>query len=94
MMKHYILAKFIPGTQREQVLPRIREIFEKASEIPGVHGAQVLPCCIDRPNRMDVMIVIDMEKEALEAYDRSEMHHLWKDEFSPFIAVKSIFDHE
>ena len=40
------------------------------------------------------MIVLDMEKDALALYDASEMHHRWKDEFSPLLEKKAIFDHE
>lgn len=94
-MKHYIIAKYTPEvSDKTALLPRIREIFSVAGEIPGVHGAEVYPCCIDRSNRYDVMIVIDMEKEALPAYDESAMHHRWKDEFSALLEKKAIFDHE
>lgn len=94
-MKHYIIAKYNDSvTDKAALLPRIREIFSAASSIDGVHGAEVYPCCIDRENRYDVMIVVEMEKEALSNYDVSEMHHLWKDEFTPLLEKKAIFDHE
>ena len=94
-MKHYIIAKYNASVvDKEALLPRIREIFSLADQIPGVHGAEVRPNCVARENRYDVMIVIDMEKEALPAYDVSEMHHLWKDEFTPLLEKKAIFDHE
>ena len=40
-MKHCILAKFTPEVkaQRAALLPRIRELFSAAADIPGVHGA-------------------------------------------------------
>lgn len=52
-MKHCILAKFTPEAkaQRAALLPRIREIFSAAADIPGVHGAEVIPkflCCSPR----------------------------------------------
>ena len=94
-MKHYIIAKYNASvTDKEALLPRIREIFSVADQIPGVRGAEVCTNCISRDNRYDVMIVIDMDKEALPAYDVSEMHHLWKDEFTPLLEKKAIFDHE
>ena len=94
-MKHYIIAKYNASVaDKEALLPRIREIFSLADQIPGVHGAEVRPNCVARENRYDVMIVIDMEKEALPAYDTSEMHHLWKDKFTPLLEKKAIFDHE
>ena len=95
-MKHCIIAKYTPEAypKREELLPRIREIFSAAGAIPGVHGAEVLPNCVDRSNRYDVMIVLDMDREALPLYDDSEMHHRWKDEFGPLLEKKAIFDYE
>ena len=95
-MKHCILAKFTPEAkaQRAALLPRIREIFSAAADIPGVHGAEVIPNCVDRDNRYDVLIRLDMDREALPLYDVSAMHHRWKDEFTPLLEKKAIFDHE
>lgn len=75
-MKHCILAKFTPEAkaQRAALLPRIREIFSAAADIPGVHGAEVIPNCVDRDNRYDVLIRLDMDREALSLYDVSAMH--------------------
>lgn len=74
-MKHCILAKFTPEAkaQRAALLPRIREIFSAAADIPGVHGAEVIPNCVDRDNRYDVLIRLDMDREALPLYDVSAM---------------------
>ena len=89
-MKHCILAKFTPEAkaQRAALLPRIREIFSAAADIPGVHGAEVIPNCVDRDNRYDVLIRLDMDREALPLYDVSAMHHRWKDEFTPLLEKK------
>ena len=82
-MKHCIIAKYTPQAyeRRAELLPRIREIFAVAGEIPGVRGAEVYPNCVARENRYDVMIVLEMDRDALPLYDDSEMHHRWKDEF-------------
>ena len=95
-MKHCIIAKYTPQAyeRREELLPRIREIFAVAGEIPGVRGAKVHPNCVARDNRYDVLIVLDMAPEALPVYDASAMHHLWKEEFGPLLAQKAIFDFE
>ena len=94
-MKHCILAKLRPeaGDWRAY-LPQIREIFSAAGDIPGVRGAEVLPGCVDRDNRYDVLIRLDMDREALPLYDVSAMHHRWKDEFGPLLEQKAIFDFE
>ena len=94
-MKHCIIAKYTAGAyaRREALLPRIREIFAVAGEIPGVRGAEVYPNCVARENRYDVMIVLEMDRDALPLYDDSEMHHRWKDEFGGLLEKKAIFDY-
>ena len=94
-MKHYILAKWNENvTDKAALLPLITALFGTVNTIPGVHGVEVYPCCIDRTNRYDVMIVLDMDKEALPNWDASTVHHQWKDEYGALIEKKAIFDHE
>ena len=94
-MRHCILAKFRSDAgDWHAYLPRIREIFGAAEEIPGVRGAAVYPCCVNRENRYHVLIELEMEPSALPAYDESAMHHRWKDEFGPLLEKKAIFDYE
>lgn len=95
-MKHCILAKYTAEaySRRAELLPRVREIFSVAADIPGVAGAEVFSNCVDRANRYDVLIVLEMARDALTAYDESAMHHRWKDEFGPLLEKKAIFDFE
>ncbi len=94
-MKHFILAKYKPQvTDNAALLEPIRELFSAASGIPGVRGAEVYPCCVARENRYDVMIVLDMDAEALPLYDVSEMHRAWKTRYGDLLEKKAIFDCE
>ena len=40
------------------------------------------------------MIVIDMDREALAAYDASSPHKRWKEEYGELLLAKAIFDSE
>lgn len=93
-MKHYIIAKLKEGVDRDALIAPVQEIFDGTLAIPGVHGAVVKPCCIDRPNRYDIMIEIDMDREALEAYDHSAPHKKWKEAYGDLLSAKTIFDSE
>ena len=96
-MKHYIIVKFIPEITKKNIdefAEQIKRLFENAREIEGVHEISVFKNCIDLDNRYDIMIEMDMEKEALSAYDGSQWHALWKHEYGRFIAQKTIFDRE
>ena len=91
-MKHHIIVKFTEGTDVKALLEPVQAIFNETLEIPGVHGVELKANCIDRPNRYDLMIVLDMDEEALPAYDASEPHHRWKEEYGGITAKKAIFD--
>jgi hypothetical protein len=73
-MKHYIIAKFNEGCEWKPMIGAITELFEETLQIPGVHAVTVKPCCINRPNRYDIMIEMEMDPEALTVYDACEAH--------------------
>ena len=96
-VKHYIIIKYketVTKADKERLLGEIKKLFEQTLQISGVNGVNVYPCCIDRENRYDVMIEMDMEKEALSAYDESKWHKLWKQNYAEYLEKKTIFDHE
>ncbi len=96
-MKHCIIVKFIPditGKVEDSFIENIQQLFNNCLEIEGVHSVKVHKCCIERDNRADIMIEMDMETTALEEYDKSDWHFMWKHEYSRFIDTKTIFDYE
>lgn len=96
-MKHCILVKLIPEISKKienSLIEQIAEIFEGTKEIDGVHYVNIYKCCTDKDNRADIMIEIDMDKKALDEYDKSDSHLIWKREYERFIDEKTIFDFE
>ncbi|MGN0989308.1 MAG: Dabb family protein [Eubacteriales bacterium] len=96
-MKHYIIVKYkpeVPSARKETLIPEISELFRHITEIEGVYGISVYPNCVARENRFDLMIEIDMERSALEAYDASVWHKQWKTVYGELIEKKTIFDRE
>ena len=96
-MKHYIIAKFKPEITREQqtaMLPDIAELFGHLIWMDGINNVDVCQNCIDRDNRFDLMIEIDMEKDALPTYDECIWHKLWKERYGKMLEKKTIFDRE
>ena len=95
-MKHDILVKYkseITKEQKAELIPEIKALFEHTTEIPGIHGVTLYPNVVERENRYDLLIEIDMEREALEAYDCSSWHQQWKDQYGVLLEKKAIFDH-
>lgn len=76
------------------MLPDITALFNNALKLDGVTDVQVIPNVIDRANRYDLMIVIDMKKEILSVYDSSDFHHQWKEQYGTMLESKAIFDAE
>ena len=93
-MKHYIIAKLKEGVDKNELIAPVTAIFEETLQIPGVYSVKVSPCCIDRPNRYDIMIEIGMDKDALPEYDASAPHKKWKETYGELLAAKTIFDCE
>ena len=96
-MLHHIIVKFnddIDKTQKAEIIKQASVLFKDITKVEGIHNVCLHPSCIDRPNRYDLMIVIDMEKESLPIYDDCEIHHTWKANFSKYIKSKAIFDYE
>ena len=92
-MKHCILVKFNKDYDWKSELNNIQRIFD-GIKVDGVNYVEYITNCIDRENRFDLLIRIDMKKDALEAYDACENHHEWKETYSEFIDRKAIFDYE
>ena len=94
-MKHHILAKF-NGTVEDKaaLILEIQKLFASGEDIEGIDEYTVIPNCVDRPNRCDVMIVIEMDYDALPNWDDSKLHRDWKDIFGGYLEKKAIFDSE
>ena len=93
-MKHYIISKFKPGFDLDSSLDDIKGIYNKLTEIEGIHAVEYKINCIPRDNRYHLMMIIDMNKEALDLYDSSDSHREWKEKYGPSIESKAIFDSE
>lgn len=94
-MKHNILIKYkaeISKEQKEALIPEIQALFDHTTTIPGIHSVRLYQNEVDRENRYDLLIQIDMDREALEAYDKSVWHHQWKEQYGDLLEKKAIFD--
>lgn len=93
-MKHHIIVKFKPDFKLKENLNDIKNIFNDTLKINGIYSIEYKINCIDRENRFHLMIIIDMDEVALNTYDKSNAHKLWKNKYSPYIEAKAIFDSE
>lgn len=94
-MKHHIIVKWNDSVaDKGAIVKPVRELFSRSAEIGGVHGAEIYENCIARDNRYDIMIVIDMDRDALPAWDASDVHKTWKESYGAMIEKKAIFDCE
>ena len=91
-MKHCIIVKWKEEADKAALLEKARELFSRCGDREGTSRVCLVPNCVDRPNRYDLAIVLDIERDALPVWDASNVHGTWKGEFGPFIAQKAIFD--
>jgi hypothetical protein len=96
-MKHCILVKYqdVEGKkEKKELTEEIRVLFSGLLEIEGIRRVELRENIIDRPNRFDLLIRIDMTKEALPVYDASLIHRRWKEKYGELLEQKAIFDYE
>lgn len=94
-MLHNILVKWNEQvTDKAAIIPQIQALYADAVQLPGVHSVSLRPNVIDRPNRYDLLIQLDMDMDALPTWDASAIHHQWKNDFGGLIEKKAIFDCE
>ena len=94
-MKHHIIVKFNDTvTDKGRIAREALALFSELKGKNGIHDVQVKMNCITRENRYDMMIIVDMDKDALCFYDDSDQHKKWKKEYACYILSKAIFDSE
>ena len=95
MMKHCILVKWNKEVKdKKEIAEEAKSVFAKLLEIDGIHGIEYHENCIEKSNRFDFLICIEMYKEVLPVYDTSAPHQEWKEKYGKFVENKAIFDFE
>lgn len=95
MIKHHILVKWNSSVvDKKMLLPEIQSIFDKLYIYDEVKSISYYENIVERPNRYDLMICIEMEEEFLPTYDKSAPHQEWKEKYGKFVENKAIFDSE
>ena len=95
MMKHCILIKWNREVEdKNEMLRKVKNVFDQLLIIDGIHKVEYRQNCIDRANRFDLLVEIDMDKEVLPIYDKSVPHLEWKEKYGKFVENKAIFDFE
>lgn len=94
-MQHHILVRFASdATPRQALIGHIQTLFEESLSLEGVRAVRFHESVIDMPGRYDLMIVIEMDRDALARFDASPIHARWKREYGAFIHSKAVFDCE
>ncbi len=92
-MQHYIIVKWNNEVKDKSVTANdVRMLYASAADIVGINKVTIKENVIPRDNRYDMMIIIDMDASALKAWDDSQLHHRWKEEYGQLINKKAIFD--
>ena len=94
-MKHCILVKWNKEvTNKHELVEKVKTVFDQLLEIDGISRVVYHENCVDRANRFDLFITIEMDKAVLPVYDASAPHHEWKEKYGKYVENKVIFDFE
>lgn len=92
-MLHHIIVKFNDFVvDKTRIADDVLRLFSTMKGKNGIRDVQVKLNCVPRPNRHDMMIIIDMDRESLDYYDKSPQHKRWKEDYGGFIENKAILD--
>lgn len=95
LMKHHIIVKFTDEVADKPALcDELEALFAEALAVEGIRGVELKRNCVPRANRYDLMIVIELEANALPTWDECAVHKLWKSRYGSLVASKAIFDCE
>ena len=95
IMKHCILVKWSDEIKdKHEFVKTVKSVIDKLLIIEGIHKIDYVENCIERSNRYDLLIRIEMDKEVLPIYDASAPHLEWKEKYGKFAEKKAIFDFE
>ena len=94
-MKHCILVKWNKEVDNKtELVKSVKSVFDKLLKIDGIHRVVYHENCVDRANRFDLFITIEMERDVLPIYDASGPHLEWKEKYGKYVENKAIFDFE
>ena len=73
-MKHCIIAKFGDMVaDKKETLAQVKALFAAAAPVEGVTGIVIHENCVARDNRYDLMIVVEMARDAPQNVVQSMM---------------------
>lgn len=95
-MQHHVIVKFNDKVKDKKAFAdEVGNLFKgMVGTVKGVHKVSSHKNCIDMPNRYDLMIIVDMDKDALEAYSNSPIHDNWIKNYPKYLESKVIMDYE
>lgn len=93
-MKHFIIVKFKKDYNYKDELDNIKDLFSKATIIPGIKDISIFKSNSYKDNRHDLMIEMTVTIKGLQDFDNSEVHKKWKEIYGKYVESKTIFDCE
>jgi len=93
-MKHLIIVKSAEGVDSKEFANQAEAHFQGVLGICGIHGVRVIRGIENAKNRYSFIVEIDMDEDALPAYNDCMCHHEWKEKYASMIEKKAIFDYE
>lgn len=91
-MKHYIIVKFNNEYDYKKEIVNIEKLFNESLNIEGVNKVKIYVSNSKLSNRYDLMVYMELTKNALNIFDNSWIHNKWKNDYGKYIESKTIFD--
>lgn len=94
-MLHHVIVKFNDTVKDKKGMSiEVGNLFKGFEKMKGFHKVDFYLNCMDIDNRYDVMIKVDMDKDAFDDYCNSSIHDTWLNDYGKYVLQKAIFDCE
>lgn len=94
-MTHYVLLKFVSGTDLDAAEKRVREAYAALDQaLDFFHDPQVCRSCVERDSNADIMVSVRLDRpEQLQDYLCHPLHLAMGKDLGPLLSQKVSFDH-
>ena len=95
-MIHYVLLKFVPGTDLDAAEARVRKTYDELAEtLPFLNDPEVFRSCIERDSNADIMAKVRLDDEScLQPYLTHPLHLAMAQHFKGMLIGRTSFDHQ
>ncbi|MCF0150329.1 MAG: hypothetical protein HUJ80_02855 [Firmicutes bacterium] len=92
-MKHLVMVKWNETVADKKALQQeVYELWCRALENKEIRKIDMHVNLLNKPNRYDVMYVVELEPQDMDVWADCQPHQIWKTDYAKYVESKAIID--